>query len=171
MIVTSASLCPSYPPPRAQINTIGDLLEYSPENLLELKNFGRKSADEVFATLKNKLGIVVAHGGGGCHVDSCCNHAANALPAAANDAALPTSCRFRCCRRRRRAATALSAAVLPRITPHCHRQPLPPGCHPHRLYRVFDGSEGLGAFAYNKPTKKEKGNMAPISFIEIIYIY
>ena len=44
---------------RAQINTIGDLLEYSPEKLLELKNFGRKSADEVFATLKNKLGIVL----------------------------------------------------------------------------------------------------------------
>ena len=44
---------------RAQINSIGDLLEYSPEKLLELKNFGRKSADEVFATLKNKLGIVL----------------------------------------------------------------------------------------------------------------
>ena len=44
---------------RAQINTIGDLLEYSPEKLLELKNFGRKSADEVFTTLKNKLGIVL----------------------------------------------------------------------------------------------------------------
>ena len=44
---------------RAQINTIGDLLDYSPEKLLELKNFGRKSADEVFATLKNKLGIVL----------------------------------------------------------------------------------------------------------------
>lgn len=44
---------------RAQINTIGDLLNYSPEKLLELKNFGRKSADEVFATLKNKLGIVL----------------------------------------------------------------------------------------------------------------
>jgi DNA-directed RNA polymerase subunit alpha len=44
---------------RAQINTIGDLLEYSPEKLQELKNFGRKSADEVFATLKNKLGIIL----------------------------------------------------------------------------------------------------------------
>jgi hypothetical protein len=120
MIVTSASLCPSYPPPRAQINTIGDLLEYSPKKLLELKNFGRKSADKVSATLKNTLGIVVAHGGGGCHVDSCRNRAADALPAAANDAALPKSCRFRrfrCCHRRRRAATALSASVLPRITP------------------------------------------------------
>jgi DNA-directed RNA polymerase subunit alpha len=44
---------------RAQINTVGELLNYSPEKLLELKNFGRKSADEVFATLKNKLGIVL----------------------------------------------------------------------------------------------------------------
>ena len=44
---------------RAQINTIADLLEYSPEELQELKNFGRKSADEVFTTLKNKLGIIL----------------------------------------------------------------------------------------------------------------
>lgn len=44
---------------RAQINTVGDLLEYSPEKLRQLKNFGRKSADEVFLTLKNKLGIVL----------------------------------------------------------------------------------------------------------------
>lgn len=44
---------------KAQINTIGDLLQYSPEKLQELKNFGRKSADEVFSTLKNKLGIVL----------------------------------------------------------------------------------------------------------------
>ena len=44
---------------KAQINTIGDLLHYSPEKLQELKNFGRKSADEVFSTLKNKLGIIL----------------------------------------------------------------------------------------------------------------
>ena len=44
---------------KAKICTIGDLLEYSPEQLQELKNFGRKSADEVFSTLKNKLGIVL----------------------------------------------------------------------------------------------------------------
>jgi len=44
---------------KAQINTVGDLLQYSPEKLLELKNFGRKSADEVFSTLKNKLGIIL----------------------------------------------------------------------------------------------------------------
>jgi len=43
---------------KAQINTVGDLLQYSPERLQELKNFGRKSADEVFSTLKNKLGII-----------------------------------------------------------------------------------------------------------------
>ena len=43
---------------KAQINTVGDLLQYSPEKLQELKNFGRKSADEVFSTLKNKLGII-----------------------------------------------------------------------------------------------------------------
>jgi len=44
---------------KAQINTVGDLLHYSPEKLKELKNFGRKSADEVFSTLKNKLGIIL----------------------------------------------------------------------------------------------------------------
>ena len=44
---------------RAHINTVGDLLKYSPEKLQELKNFGRKSADEVFVTLKNKLGIIL----------------------------------------------------------------------------------------------------------------
>jgi DNA-directed RNA polymerase subunit alpha len=44
---------------RAQIHTIGDLLEYSPEKLQQLKNFGRKSADEVFITLKTKLGIIL----------------------------------------------------------------------------------------------------------------
>lgn len=42
---------------KANINSIGDLLKNSPEKLQELKNFGRKSADEVFSTLKNKLGI------------------------------------------------------------------------------------------------------------------
>ena len=44
---------------KAQINTVGDLLQYSPDKLQELKNFGRKSTDEVFATLKNKLGIIL----------------------------------------------------------------------------------------------------------------
>ena len=44
---------------KAQIHTIGDLLKYSPEKLQKLKNFGRKSANEVFFTLKNKLGIIL----------------------------------------------------------------------------------------------------------------
>jgi len=44
---------------KAKIDTVGDLLEYSPEKLQELKNFGRKSADEVFSTLKTKLGIIL----------------------------------------------------------------------------------------------------------------
>lgn len=44
---------------KAQINTVGDLLQYSPEKLQELKNFGQKSSDEVFLTLKNKLGIIL----------------------------------------------------------------------------------------------------------------
>nr|YP_009257593.1 RNA polymerase alpha subunit [Coeloseira compressa]ANH09676.1 RNA polymerase alpha subunit [Coeloseira compressa] len=42
---------------RAQINSISDLLDYSPEELLEIKNFGQKSAEEVIEALKNKLGI------------------------------------------------------------------------------------------------------------------
>ena len=44
---------------KAKINTVGDLLKYSPDQLQELKNFGRKSADEVFSTLKNKLNIIL----------------------------------------------------------------------------------------------------------------
>lgn len=44
---------------KAKINTVGDLLQHSPEQLQELKNFGRKSADEVFSTLKNKLNIIL----------------------------------------------------------------------------------------------------------------
>lgn len=44
---------------KAQINTVGDLLQYSPEKLQELKNFGQKSATEVFVTLKDKLGIIL----------------------------------------------------------------------------------------------------------------
>ena len=44
---------------KAQISTVGDLLQYSPEKLQELKNFGRKSSAEVFSTLKNKLGIIL----------------------------------------------------------------------------------------------------------------
>lgn len=44
---------------RAQINSVSDLLKYSPEKLQEIKNFGQKSAEEVYAALKNKLGITL----------------------------------------------------------------------------------------------------------------
>lgn len=44
---------------KVHINTVGDLLQYSPNQLQKLKNFGKKSADEVFSTLKNKLGIIL----------------------------------------------------------------------------------------------------------------
>nr|QYB19223.1 RNA polymerase alpha subunit [Climaconeis cf. scalaris]QYB19353.1 RNA polymerase alpha subunit [Climaconeis cf. scalaris] len=43
---------------KAQINTVSDLLQYSPKKLLQLRNFGQKSADDVFLALKNKLGII-----------------------------------------------------------------------------------------------------------------
>lgn len=42
---------------RAQINSISDLLDYSQEELLEIKNFGQKSAEEVIEALQEKLGI------------------------------------------------------------------------------------------------------------------
>lgn len=42
---------------RAQIHSISDLLDYSQEELLEIKNFGLKSAEEVIEALKIKLGI------------------------------------------------------------------------------------------------------------------
>nr|YP_010985931.1 plastid-encoded DNA-directed RNA polymerase subunit alpha [Grateloupia asiatica]WOL36849.1 plastid-encoded DNA-directed RNA polymerase subunit alpha [Grateloupia asiatica] len=42
---------------RAQIHSISDLLDYSQEELLEIKNFGQKSAEEVMEALQNKLGI------------------------------------------------------------------------------------------------------------------
>ena len=42
---------------KAQINTVGELLKYSPEELKKLRNFGQKSADEVFSILQNKFGI------------------------------------------------------------------------------------------------------------------
>ena len=44
---------------KAQINTIGDILNYPPENLPQLKNFGKKSADEVFSLLNETFGIQV----------------------------------------------------------------------------------------------------------------
>nr|ARW60666.1 RNA polymerase a-subunit [Polysiphonia sp.] len=42
---------------RAQIHSIADLLDYSQEELLEIKNFGQKSAEEVIDALSNKLNI------------------------------------------------------------------------------------------------------------------
>jgi DNA-directed RNA polymerase subunit alpha len=44
---------------RAQINTVADLLEYSQEDLLEIKNFGQKSAEEVIEALQKRLGIML----------------------------------------------------------------------------------------------------------------
>ena len=42
---------------RAEIHSIADLLDYSQEELLEIKNFGQKSAEEVIEALSNKLNI------------------------------------------------------------------------------------------------------------------
>jgi DNA-directed RNA polymerase subunit alpha len=44
---------------RAQINSVSDLLDYSQEDLLEIKNFGQKSADEVIEALRKRLGITL----------------------------------------------------------------------------------------------------------------
>jgi DNA-directed RNA polymerase subunit alpha len=44
---------------RAQINTVSDLLDYSQEDLLEIKNFGAKSAEEVIEALQQHLGITL----------------------------------------------------------------------------------------------------------------
>lgn len=43
---------------KAQIKTIGDLLKYSPKQLLQLRNFGKKSSEEVFSALRTKFGII-----------------------------------------------------------------------------------------------------------------
>lgn len=42
---------------RAEIHSIADLLDYSQEELLEIKNFGQKSAEEVIEALSNKLNV------------------------------------------------------------------------------------------------------------------
>lgn len=44
---------------RAQINSVADLLDYSQEDLLEIKNFGAKSAEEVVEALQQRLGITL----------------------------------------------------------------------------------------------------------------
>jgi DNA-directed RNA polymerase subunit alpha len=41
---------------RANVYTLADLLKYSKEDLLEFKNFGQKSADEVFESLESRFG-------------------------------------------------------------------------------------------------------------------
>lgn len=46
---------------RAQINTVADLLDYTQEDLLEIKNFGQKSAEEVIEALQQHLGITLPH--------------------------------------------------------------------------------------------------------------
>ena len=45
---------------RAQINSVADLLDYTQEDLLEIKNFGQKSAYEVIDALKQRLGITLS---------------------------------------------------------------------------------------------------------------
>ena len=42
---------------RANIHNLSELLKYSKEDLLELKNFGQKSADEVCESLQTNFGI------------------------------------------------------------------------------------------------------------------
>ncbi|ELR98813.1 DNA-directed RNA polymerase subunit alpha [Gloeocapsa sp. PCC 73106] len=44
---------------RAQINSVADLVDYSQEDLLEIKNFGQKSAEEVVEALQKRLGITL----------------------------------------------------------------------------------------------------------------
>ncbi len=44
---------------RAQVNSVADLLEYTQEDLLEIKNFGQKSAEEVVEALQRRLGITL----------------------------------------------------------------------------------------------------------------
>ncbi len=44
---------------RAQINSVADLLDYTQEDLLEIKNFGAKSAEEVVEALQQRLGITL----------------------------------------------------------------------------------------------------------------
>ncbi|WP_208346170.1 DNA-directed RNA polymerase subunit alpha [Aetokthonos hydrillicola] len=44
---------------RAQVNTVADLLDYTQEDLLEIKNFGQKSAEEVVEALQRRLGITL----------------------------------------------------------------------------------------------------------------
>lgn len=45
---------------RAGINSINELTQYSEEEISEIKNFGKKSAIEVFQALKNKFNIILS---------------------------------------------------------------------------------------------------------------
>jgi DNA-directed RNA polymerase subunit alpha len=42
---------------RAKVHTLSDLLQYSASDLLEFKNFGQKSADEVCENLKTRFNL------------------------------------------------------------------------------------------------------------------
>jgi len=42
---------------RANVHTLSDLLQYSADDLLEFKNFGQKSADEVCDNLKTRFDL------------------------------------------------------------------------------------------------------------------
>ena len=42
---------------RANVHTLSDLLQYSADDLLEFKNFGQKSADEVCDNLKKRFDL------------------------------------------------------------------------------------------------------------------
>ncbi|MBE9201026.1 MULTISPECIES: DNA-directed RNA polymerase subunit alpha [unclassified Nodularia (in: cyanobacteria)] len=44
---------------RAQVNSVADLLDFTQEDLLEIKNFGQKSAEEVVEALQRRLGITL----------------------------------------------------------------------------------------------------------------
>lgn len=44
---------------RANINTIGQLIKYSRDDLLQLKNFGTKSANEVVEVLATRMGLTL----------------------------------------------------------------------------------------------------------------
>ena len=44
---------------RSGINSVDELVKYSQEEIKEIKNFGKKSADEVFQALKNKFNIIL----------------------------------------------------------------------------------------------------------------
>ena len=44
---------------RAQINLIGELLNYSLNDLREIKNFGQKSVQEVIESLKTRYGVLL----------------------------------------------------------------------------------------------------------------